>query len=226
MQAEPQSHFTAEKPRLTKPRAPSLPVPERTNGANGTPPWRWLRIGLETVAVLALFERTLESRRKRKAGLIATTTALAAVAALDGLSLVRHPRVAPLRLQVSVTINRSPEDVYAFWRNFKNLPGFMRHLDEVDEFDGLTIWRAQGPGGIHLQWDAAIVADRPNERIAWRSLEGASVQNFGSVTFLPGPRGRGTELHVSMGFEPPFGKMGGAILGLLGKIPEQQLLAD
>jgi uncharacterized membrane protein len=187
---------------------------------------RWVRIGLETAALVALVDRALKRRARHQAGLLATTTALAGVTMLDALSIARQRTVEPVRLRAAITINRSPADVYAFWRNLKNLPGFMRHVEEIDEFDGLTIWRARGPGGVPLQWDAAIVADRPNERIAWRSLEGAGLDNHGSVSFLPGPRGRGTELHVDMGFDPPWGTLGAAVVKLLGDVPEQQMLAD
>jgi uncharacterized membrane protein len=207
--------------RVTHPPA-ALPK----GGARPTHAWRWLRIGLEAAAVLALAERALHHRRGRRAALVATTTALAGVALLDTLAATHRLRTEPLRLRASVTVNSPPVEVYAFWRDFKNLPGFMRHLEEVDEFDGLTLWRARGPAGIPLQWDAAIVAERPNERIAWRSLEGSELQNYGSVTFLPGPKGRGTEVHVTLGFEPPFLGIGMAVVKLFGKIPEQQLLAD
>jgi len=187
---------------------------------------RWVRLGLETAALVALVDRALKRRDRHQAGLLATTTALAGVTMLDALSLTRPRSAEPVRLRAALTINRSPADVYAFWRDLRNLPGFLRHVEEIDEFDGLTIWRARGPGGIHLQWDAAIVADRPNERIAWRSLEGAGLDNHGSVTFLPGPRGRGTELRVDIGFDPPWGALGSAVVKLLGDVPEQQLLAD
>lgn len=202
-------------------------VGARQNGAKpaGTR-MRWVRLGLETAALVALVDRALKRRARHRAGLLATTTALAGVAMLDAWNVAAERAAAPVRLHATITINRSPADVYAFWRELRNLPGFLRHVDEIDEFDGITIWRARGPGGLHLQWDAAIVADRPNERIAWRSLEGAGLDNHGAVTFLPGPRGRGTELHVDMGFDPPWGALGAAVVTLLGELPEQQLLAD
>jgi uncharacterized membrane protein len=202
-------------------------VRARENGAksNGNR-LRWVRLGLETAALVALVDRALKRSARHQAGWLATTTALAGVTMLDALSVARPRSAGPVRIRAAITINRSPADVYAFWRDLKNLPGFLRHVEEIDEFDGLTIWRARGPGGIHLQWDAAIVADRPNERIAWRSLEGAGLDNHGSVSFLPGPRGRGTELHVDIGFDPPWGKLGAAVVKLLGDVPEQQLVAD
>jgi uncharacterized membrane protein len=188
---------------------------------------RFVRLGLETVAIAALLERTLRAKKRDRAPWLATTTAVAGVAVLDALGAARAAaQHGPLRLRASVTINRNREDVYAFWRDFRNLPGFMLHLDDVDELDGLSVWRARGPGGVPIEWDAAIVADRPGERIAWRSLEGARVANFGSVEFHAAPGGRGTEVHVDMGFDGPLGKVGMAVAKLLGDVPRRQLEAD
>ncbi len=188
---------------------------------------RLVRICLETAAAATLLDRTLRSPRKHRAPWLVTTTAVAGAAVLEAFAAVKtsQPR-GPLRLRASVTVNRSREDVYAFWRDFRNLPGFMRHLEEVDEFDGLSIWRARGPGGVPLEWDAAIVADRPGERIAWRSLEDARVSNFGSVELHAAPGGRGTEVHVDIGFDGPLGKVGVAVARLLGDVPRRQLEAD
>lgn len=224
--SRPTAPHPPSAPQRALKRATHPPAPRAKSAPRSGSVLRWLRIGLEAAAVLALAERALHRRRGDRSRLVATTAALAGVALLDTLSATQRLRTEPVRLLASVTVNSPPEEVYAFWRDFKNLPGFMRHLEEVDEFDGVTIWRARGPAGIPLQWDAAIVADRPNERISWRSLEGAEVQNYGSVTFLPGPGGRGTEVHVALGFEPPFLPGSAAIVKLLGNIPQEQLLAD
>jgi uncharacterized membrane protein len=188
---------------------------------------RFLRLGLETVALAALVERTLRADRRHRAPWLATTTAVASATIWEAFAAAKAAsRRGPLRLQASVTVNRNREDVYAFWRDFRNLPGFMQHLEEVDELDGLSVWRARGPGGVSLEWDAAIVADRPGERIAWRSLEGARVSNHGSVEFHAAPGGRGTEVHVDIGFDGPLGRVGVAIGKLLGDVPRRKLEAD
>ena len=47
-----------------------------------------------------------------------------------------------------------------FWRNFQNLPRFMRHLESVEDLgDGRSHWVAKGPAGMAVEWDATIVAD-------------------------------------------------------------------
>jgi uncharacterized membrane protein len=188
---------------------------------------RFVRLGLETVALAALVERTLRADRRHRAPWLATTTAVAGATILEAFAAAKAAtRRGPLRLQASVTVNRNREDVYAFWRDFRNLPGFMQHLEGVDELDGLSVWRARGPGGVSLEWDAAIVADRPGERIAWRSLEGARVSNHGSVEFHAAPGGRGTEVHVDIGFDGPLGNVAIAIGKLLGDVPRRRLEAD
>jgi uncharacterized membrane protein len=188
---------------------------------------RFVRLGLESIALGALVGRTLRAERGHRAPWLATTTAVAGVAMLEAIGAARAARQrGPLRLQASVTINRSRQDVYAFWRDFRNLPAFMQHLESVDELDGLSVWRALGPGGVPLEWDAAIVADRPGERIAWRSLEDARVVNHGAVEFHAAPGGRGTEVHVDVGFDGPLGSVGLAVAKLLGDVPRRQLEAD
>ncbi|WP_406696340.1 SRPBCC family protein [Singulisphaera sp. Ch08] len=99
----------------------------------------------------------------------------------------------------SITINRPAEELYRFWRNFENLPRIMTHLESVQVTgDRRSHWKAKAPVGSTVEWDAEITEDRPNELIAWRSLEGADVENSGAVRFVPAPGGRGTEVHVEM----------------------------
>ncbi len=77
-----------------------------------------------------------------------------------------------------------------------------------------------------MAWDAEITEDRPNELIAWRSLPNADVDNQGSVRFVPAPGGRGTEVHVSLAYNPPAGAVGSAVAMLFGEEPNQQVAGD
>ena len=79
---------------------------------------------------------------------------------------------------------------------------------------------------MDVEWDAQIVEDRPNELIAWRSLDGADVDNAGEVRFQAAPQGRGTVLRVRMQYNPPAGKMGAVVAKLLGEAPEKQIAVD
>jgi uncharacterized membrane protein len=139
-------------------------------------------------------------------------------------------RVLPkkdVHVRKAITILRSPAELYSFWRNFENLPRFMYHLDFVRRIDDRrSHWRAKGPAGLKVEWDAEIVEDRPNELIAWRSLPNADVPNWGSVRFVRAPADQGTEVHVDLNYEPPGGPLAATIAKLFGEEPKQQVSGD
>ena len=127
------------------------------------------------------------------------------------------------RVRKSLIINRPPEELYQFWRDFENLPRFMQHLESVRVTgEGRSHWVAKAPAGTTVEWDAEITEDRPNELIAWRSLEGADVENAGSVRFEPAPGNRGTIVRVEIEYNPPGGALGAAVAWLFGEEPGQQ----
>src|SRR5690606_20885156 len=69
-------------------------------------------------------------------------------------------------------------------------------------------------------------ADEPNALIQWSSLPGSSVPNHGKVTFEQAPGNRGTEVHVSLTYEPPGGAFGAVVAKLFGEEPKQQIKSD
>ena len=126
-----------------------------------------------------------------------------------------------------MTVDRPAAELYAYWRNFENLPQFMRHLESVRCDDGRrSHWVVRGPAGVSIEWDAEIINDEPNALIAWRSLGGADVDSAGSVRFLQAPGGRGTEVRVVLNYIPPAGRVGSAFAKLFGKAPEQTIRED
>ena len=142
----------------------------------------------------------------------------------NGVTSVHHGE--GIKVEHAVAIGRSPEDLYLFWRNIENLPTFLKHLESVRILnDGRSHWVVRAPGGKTVEWDAEIHNEIENELIAWRSLEGADINNAGSVRFRRLPDGL-TEVKVTMSFEPPFGRFGLEIAKLLGEDPAQQLQQD
>ncbi len=131
------------------------------------------------------------------------------------------------KVEKSVTINRTPEELYGFWRNFRNLPRFMKHLADVRiTGDNRSHWVAKAPAGTTVQWEAEIYNEKENELIAWRSLEGADVDNAGSVRFEADPSGRGTVVRVALKYDPPGGRLGKIVAKLFGEAPDQQVEDD
>ncbi|HEV2292848.1 MAG TPA: SRPBCC family protein [Tepidisphaeraceae bacterium] len=134
-----------------------------------------------------------------------------------------------IHIEQAFLINRSPEELYTFWRDFRNLPRIMTHLQRVDVIDDRrSHWVARLPnfGGKQLEWDAEITAEEPNRMIAWRSLESADVHNSGAIRFAPALGERGTEVHVFMDYIPPAGVLGNWIAKLFGENPSRVIRED
>lgn len=134
---------------------------------------------------------------------------------------------AGIRVDHAMTVNHPREEVYRFWRNFENLPSFMKHLEEVRVTGERTShWKAQAPLGMEVEWDAEILNEKENEYISWRSLPGSRVENSGVVRFKDAPGGRGTEVHVLLLYNPPLGSAAAAFARMFGEEPEVQIRED
>jgi len=145
-----------------------------------------------------------------------------AAAALGGTiyALRRPGKYRGLKMKKAIVIDRSPGDLYAFWRDFENLPRISDALQSVEVLDDVrSRWTAAAPGEIPIQWDAEITKDIPDEMIGWRSCEGSTVETAGYVRFEPSSGGRGTVVRVAMEYDLPGGRIGAALATLLGKRP-------
>jgi uncharacterized membrane protein len=132
-----------------------------------------------------------------------------------------------MELTATTTIRKSAPEVFAFWRDLENLPTFMAHLEQVRVTGERTShWSADAPFGTHLEWDAEIVDEVPNEKLMWRSTETADVPNAGTVRFVTAPDGVSTEVHVVLVYDIPGGAIGKAVAKYFGEEPHQQVDDD
>lgn len=132
-----------------------------------------------------------------------------------------------MHISKSITVKQPRQLVYQFWRDFEQLPQFMQHLQAVTRIDDRhTHWIASGPAGTTYEWDAELITDDPNERIAWRSAAESDVRHGGIVSFRDAPSDRGTEVEVQLDYEPPAGTAGATVAKLFGEEPSQQLRDD
>jgi uncharacterized membrane protein len=132
-----------------------------------------------------------------------------------------------VKIDRTVTVSAAPERVYAFWRNFENLPQIMSHLDRVKVLsDTRSRWVVKSPLGVKVEWEAEIINDKPTELIAWRSLGNALVDHAGSVNFDRVPDGAGTVVRVSLQYDPPGGEFGHAIASLFNEDAGTQIEQD
>lgn len=145
-----------------------------------------------------------------------------------------HKHVAPSRIVVhgdrgvkvsrSVSIRRSPEDLYAFWRDLENLAQISDPPIVVERrSDIASHWSVNAPGNGKVEWDAAIINDIPGRLIAWRSREGAEIPNAGTVRFEAADASEETKVTVVLEYDPPAGKFGAIIAKLSGVEPGVQI---
>jgi uncharacterized membrane protein len=126
-------------------------------------------------------------------------------------------------LEASFTVNKPPEELFRYWRNFENLPKFMQHLESVQPSGNRVHWVARGPLGARLSWDTEITDEKENEWIVWRSVEGSPVSHAGSVYFRRAPGDRGTVVTVAIQYRGGNSAAGRILSELLGVMPERQL---
>lgn len=131
-----------------------------------------------------------------------------------------------VHVQERISINRPAAELYRFWRDFSNLPRFMKHLEDVEVLSAKrSVWTAKAPAGLRVKWEADVINEIDGELIGWQSTENADVASAGSVRFVPIADG-GTEIIVTLQYEPPAGKLGAFIASVFGEEPSQQIRAD
>jgi len=131
------------------------------------------------------------------------------------------------RFSRAVTINRAPQDIYDFWRDFSNLPHVMDNIVAIYVVDDeVSKWTARGPGGTHVEWTSRVTEDIDGALIAWKSDEDADVYNEGRITFAPAQGERGTIVTAIMAYDPPAGFVGRIMAKIMQREPEVQLRRD
>ena len=127
----------------------------------------------------------------------------------------------------SVTIGRPRAELYAYWRDFSNLPSFMDNVVRVEVLDGRrSHWVVKAPAGNTVEWDSVITEERTGELIAWASTEGADVPNSGRIDFRDASGGRGTVVTATIVYDPPGGVVGKVIAKIFQREPAIQARRD
>ena len=132
-----------------------------------------------------------------------------------------------VRVEQATTINKSIDEVYAFWRELRELPAL--HASPRIRAAALRPSRAgarRGQPACRSNGKPRSLEEREHEWIAWRSLEGADVENSGSVRFQRAPGARGTEVRVQLQYRASGRKARQGIAWLFGEEPSQQIHED
>jgi uncharacterized membrane protein len=122
-------------------------------------------------------------------------------------------------------IDLPPNEVYAYWRNLKNLPGTISRLLEVDVVDEhLSTWKSNVLGNLFaIKWEAEIVKDEPGRLLGWQSAKGPLLRHVGRVEFEEAPDGKGTLMKVVLSYRPLIGGIGVGISKLINPYFEHLL---
>ncbi len=127
----------------------------------------------------------------------------------------------------AVTINRSRQELYDFWRDFTNLPRFMENVRSVTPLDSTrSHWVIEAPAGQTVEFVSSLTEDEPSRVIAWSSEEGADVSNSGRIEFSDAPPGRGTIVRATIAYDPPAGAVGRVVATLFQREPKLQARRD
>ncbi|PIT99824.1 MAG: cyclase [Bdellovibrionales bacterium CG10_big_fil_rev_8_21_14_0_10_45_34] len=122
--------------------------------------------------------------------------------------------------RLAVTVGVSPEVAYTFFRNFQNLPLFMKSLKSVDVLSSAkSLWTVEVKGKT-VQWEATITNERPNEMIAWQSTEDSEVETSGSIWFSPAPQNLGTVISLALDYKLPGGTFTEILTSMAGEDPK------
>jgi uncharacterized membrane protein len=213
---------------LERRSAPGLRGAERTaprRRGRWTPAERLVVGGAGAAAIgLGLVRRGATGFGALALGGVALARALAnlPLAELGGLA-GRRPAIDVVK---TITIHAPVQDVHELFTMPENFPRFMRHVKEVRRVgENRWRWTVGGPGGVPFEWEGFFDRVVPNELVSWKSTEGASVANEGTVVFetiSPGV----TRLTIRLRYWPPGGLVGHEIAHLLGGDPKRELDED
>ncbi len=130
-------------------------------------------------------------------------------------------------VEESVVIDRSPREIYDFWRDFTNLPRFMDNIESVTKINEVrSHWVIKAPAGTSVEFNSLVTEDIPGRLIAWKSEEGASVPNRGRVEFIETSSGGGTNVRTTISYDPPAGAFGRIVAKLFQREPGVQARQD
>jgi uncharacterized membrane protein len=117
---------------------------------------------------------------------------------------VALPQQAGTRVRRSMTINRSPEELYNAWHDVGKAPSYMMEVEKVQQTDAKTSrWTARLPSGKKIQWYAEFTQEDPGRQLAWRVLgKKFVVAQAGRVYFVPASDGRGTMVTLELDYPP------------------------
>jgi uncharacterized membrane protein len=89
--------------------------------------------------------------------------------------------MATQTIEQSIEVNVPIRPAYNQWTQFEEFPRFMEGIERVEQRDDRHLHWVANFGGETHEWDAEVTEQKPEERVAWRNVDGKD--NAGVVTF-------------------------------------------
>jgi uncharacterized membrane protein len=124
------------------------------------------------------------------------------------------------KIEQSIDVNVPVREAYNQWTQFEEFPEFMKGVESVKQTDDTHLHWVAEIAGVRKEWDAEITQQEPDQRIAWKSINGAD--NAGAVDFHR-VDDQVTRVNLTMDIDPE-----GVVenLGNAVGVPERQVSGD
>ena len=124
-------------------------------------------------------------------------------------------------VEKSIDVDVPIRQVYDQWTQFETFPEFMNGVERITQLDERHTHWVTKIGGVEREFDAEITEQHPDERVAWKSTDGAT-QHAGVVTFHK-ISDTTTRVMVQLDWEPQgvVEKVGAAV-----GVDDRQITAD
>ena len=129
------------------------------------------------------------------------------------------------QIEATVTIQRPVGEVFAYYRDFRNLPSFLGDVMEIEPTGPATSrWTIEGPFGVRVHWTTEVTEERTNELIRYETATASATKTHWEIYFSPGAEPDETQVREVM--KAPGGRLVMDALALIGKFPAQEVSAN
>lgn len=134
-----------------------------------------------------------------------------------------HPLKRTAHSRATVTIDRSPEELYRMWRDVRGLVRFFPHVEAIMPLDeDHSRWKVRLPANQALEWTSMVTDEEENRRLSWASIENSPFAHRGSISFLPEPGKRGTKVTLELHYRIPAGAIGMLLAKVMRSDPQHE----
>jgi hypothetical protein len=103
------------------------------------------------------------------------------------------------KVDTTIEVDVPVSTAYNQWTQFESFPQFMSGVKEVQQLGDRRLHWVAEIAGVNREWDAEIVDQEPDSKVAWVATEGAT--NAGAVYFQSLGLGR-TLVRLNLEYEP------------------------